>query len=262
MQSYLDTTVNNDAISFAGFGTDKYLLSCGIRENYSSTFDILTSKELKQVLDYIVHWYNVSLRNNKTSGNHADFHQFVGCRPFVYYYHLWLMEIPHLSFLAVPVLDLTVRRVSTERDDDESRSNTTTRSKAGSNRKRGKSSDDSMLSAASAANAVSKQQQEKKLKVIESHLKAMEDIEREKLSHRTKRDKQANHLSLTAELKTIEEMISMKRTELQHYNTLDPEREVLDRQLKKLRRRRDRLMQLVCDSDDDSDDGDANNEAV
>jgi hypothetical protein len=173
------------------------------------------------------------------------------------------VEIPHLSFLAVPVLDLTVRRVSTERDDDdESRSNTTTRSKAGSNRKRGKSSDDSMLSAASAANAVSKQQQEKKLKVIESHLKAMEDIEREKLSHRTKRDKQANHLSLTAELKTIEEMISMKRTELQHYNTLDPEREVLDRQLKKLRRRRDRLMQLVCDSDDDSDDGDANNEAV
>jgi hypothetical protein len=263
LQSFLDTTVDNDAINFVGFGTDEYLLSCGITENHSSTFDVLTSKELKQVLDYIVHWYNVSLRNNKTSGNHADFHQFVGCRPFVYYYHLWLMEIPHLSFLAVPVLDLTVRRVSTERDDDdESRSNTTTRSKAGSNRKRGKSSDDSMLSAASAANAVSKQQQEKKLKVIESHLKAMEDIEREKLSHRTKRDKQANHLSLTAELKTIEEMISMKRTELQHYNTLDPEREVLDRQLKKLRRRRDRLMQLVCDSDDDSDDGDANNEAV
>ena len=88
-------------------------------------------------LDYIVHWYNVSYRNNKTSGtepriviplsqyvshillssihqtgNHADFHQFVGLRPYVYYYHLWLIKIPHLSFLAVPQLSATVFRMS------------------------------------------------------------------------------------------------------------------------------------------------------
>ena len=265
LQSYSDTSVGNDAINYIGFGTDEYLLSCGIAENHASNFDVLTSRELKQVLDYIVHWYNVSLRNNRSSGNHADFHQFVGCRPFVYYYHLWLMEIPHLSFLAVPVLDVTVRRVSTERDDDdhEARSNTTTvsgslsatRSEAGTKRKRRKSGDDSMMSSApkTAAPSVG-EQQEKKLKVLEDHLKAMEDIERDRLSHQTKRDKLANHLSLTSELKTIKEMLSMKRTEVQQYDTSNPEWELLDRQLKKLRKRRDRLMELVCDSDGDEAD--------
>jgi hypothetical protein len=168
------------------------------------------------------------------------------------------MEIPHLSFLAVPVLDVTVKRVSTERDDDNHEATTTvsgslsaTRSKAGTKRKRRKSGDDSMMSAPTAALAVSNQQQEKKLKVLEDHLKAMEGIERARLSHRTKRDKLANHLSLTAELKTIEQMLSMKQTEVQQYDNSDPEWEVLDRQLKKLRKRRDRLMELVCDSDDE-----------
>ena len=108
LRCYSDTSVENDAINYIGFGGDEYLLSCGITENHASNFDIITSRELKQVLDDVVHWYNISLRNNRTSGNHADFHQFVGCRPFVYYYHLWLMEIPHLSFLAVPVLDTSV----------------------------------------------------------------------------------------------------------------------------------------------------------
>jgi hypothetical protein len=255
LRSYSDTSMENDAINYIGFGTDEYLLSCGIAENHASNFDILTSRELKQVLDYIVHWYNISLRNNRSSGNHADFHQFVGCRPFVYYYHLWLQEIPHLSFLAVPVLDVTVRRVSTERDDDEARSYTTTvseslsamRSKDGRQRKRRKSGDDSMMSTPTAAHAVSEQQQEKKLKVFEDHLKAMEGIEKERLLNRTKRDK-------LAELKTIEEMLSMKRTEVQHYDTSDPEREITEGQLKKLRRRRDRLMELVCNSDDEEAD--------
>jgi hypothetical protein len=82
----------------------------------------------------------------------------------------------------------------------------------------------------------------------------MEDIEKERLSHRTKRDKLANHLSLTAELKTIEEMLTMKRNEVQQYDSSDPEREVLARQQKKLRKRRDRLMELVCDSDDEEAD--------
>jgi hypothetical protein len=35
------------------------------------------------------------------------------------------MEIPHLSFLAVPVLDVTVRLVSTERDDGDNEAMTT-----------------------------------------------------------------------------------------------------------------------------------------
>ena len=74
------------------------------------------------------------------------------------------------------------------------------------------------------------------------------------MPHRTKRDKPANHLSLTAELKTIEEMLSMKQTEVQQDDNLDLEWEVLDRQLKTLRKRRDRLMELVCNSDDEEAD--------
>ena len=53
------------------------------------------------------------------------------------------------------------------------------RSKDGRQRKRRKSGDDSMMPTPTAAHAVSEQQQEKKLKVLEDHLKAMEDIERE-----------------------------------------------------------------------------------
>ena len=41
---------------------------CGITGQYASKFDVLTLKDLCKVLDYVVHWYNVSSRNNKTSG--------------------------------------------------------------------------------------------------------------------------------------------------------------------------------------------------
>ncbi len=92
--------------------------SCGIDADRASEFDVLTSLELKQVLDHVVYWYNVSLRKNRASGNHADFHQFVGCRPFVYYYHMWLLEIPHSSFLAVPTLDETVFRLIMDDEDE------------------------------------------------------------------------------------------------------------------------------------------------
>ncbi len=73
-----------------------------------------------------------------------------------------------------------------------------------------------MMSAPTATPVVSKQQ-EKKLKIIKDHLKTVKDNERERLSRRTKRDKLANHLSLTAALKTIEEMLSKKPTEVQQY---------------------------------------------
>ena len=154
------------------------------------------------------------------------------------------MEIPHLSFLAVPVLDTSVRRVSRARDDNdddegtpptvsESLSSAARRSRqanSGSQRKRRKPGDDSSMvsSIASAAHAapVTREHDEKKLKVFEDHLKAMEDIERVRMSHRAKRDQQVNHLS----------------------------RELLDGQLKKLRRKRDRLMELVCCNSDENDD--------
>ena len=97
---YLDSTAENDAVNYVCFSPNECLDSSGIKDDQASAFDVLDSKQLKQVLDYIVHQhYNkVSHRNNQTYGNHADFHQFVGCCPFMYYYHhLWLREIPHLS---------------------------------------------------------------------------------------------------------------------------------------------------------------------
>jgi hypothetical protein len=261
LMSFLDTSMDNDAINFIGFGSDEFLLSSGIREDQASSFDTLTSIELKQVLEYIVHWYNVSLRNNRASGNHADFHQYVGCRPYVYYYHRWLEEIPHLSFLAVPSLDDNVFQLSMEQNDEEPSSTTSASSEQlSTKRKRGgddnsgkkQKSTNKKLSVEMMSNQM-KEQEEKKLKVFESHLKAMEGIEKERALKRAERDKQASQLSRSSELKTIEEMLQMKRSELKEYESLDPERKVAEKQLKKLRRRRDQLMESVCAFHDDDD---------
>lgn len=65
--TYLDDSVDNNAVNFIGFDNE-YLNDCGIADQYASDFDFLTSEELCNVLDYVVHWYNVSYRNNKTSG--------------------------------------------------------------------------------------------------------------------------------------------------------------------------------------------------
>jgi hypothetical protein len=44
------------------------------------------------------------------SGSHGNFEDFDGDKPFVYYYHLWLQEIPLLFALAVPTLSTSVVR--------------------------------------------------------------------------------------------------------------------------------------------------------
>lgn len=266
--TYLDTSDENDAINFIGFGSDEYMLSCGIDEDHASKFDVLTSEELKQVLDHVVYWYNISLRNNRASGNHADFHQFVGCRPFVYYYHLWLVEIPHLSYLAVPTLDKTVFRLSMDNEDETSAttpseiSNATKPKRApgrGANYKR-KSGNDQQES----FNNMHHQQEGKKLKVLETHLKAMENFEKERTMHRVRRDKLATKLSLTSELKTIEEMLQMKKSEINNLqSSTDPEeRKNVERQLEKLRKKRDRLIESVCDNDSDDSDSDNSDSEV
>ena len=264
--TYLDTSNENDAINFIGFGGNEYMLSCGIDADRASEFDVLTSEELKQVLDHVVYWYNVSLRNNRASGNHADFHQFVGCRPFVYYYHLWLLEIPHLSFLAVPTLDETVFRLSMD-DEDETSATTPSEISNATKPKRDASSTRGTSykrkvgghgGKQESRNNMHRQQEEKKLKLLETHLKVMEEIEEERLIQRRQKDKLAHQLSLTSELKTIEEMLQMKRSELKDSQSSgDPqETKVVERHLKKLQKKRDRLIETVChgfnsDSDDD-----------
>lgn len=65
--TYLDTSIDNTAVDYIGFNNE-YLNDCGITDQYAAEFDVLTSEDLCKVLDYVVHWYNVSYRNNKTSG--------------------------------------------------------------------------------------------------------------------------------------------------------------------------------------------------
>ena len=104
------------------------------------------------------------------------------------------------------------------------------------------------------------------MKVLETHLKAMENFEKERTMHRVRRDKLATKLSLTSELKTIEEMLQMKRSEINNFqSSSDPEeKKNVERQLEKLRKKRDRLIESVCDNDtsDDSDDSDNSDSEV
>jgi hypothetical protein len=55
-------------------------------------------------MGYINYHYQIAYRNNKKSGSHDDFVNFVGSRPYIYYNHLWLCQVPHLLNFAVPLL--------------------------------------------------------------------------------------------------------------------------------------------------------------
>jgi hypothetical protein len=269
--TYMDSTTENDAVNFVCFSPNEFLDSCGINDDQASTFDVLDSKQLKQVLDYIVHHYKISHRNNQTSGNHADFHQFVGCRPFVYYYHLWLREIPHLSYLAVPALGDSVRQASTDVDDKKSSvafgdGDTTTgatESVTSSSRAKEARQKRGYAVAASATNERAAQilheQQQKKLKVVETHLKAMEDIERERTEMEKDGMTQRNKLSLTSELKAVEEMVSMKRREVEEASSLPSDRQKkAAKQLRQLERRRDQIMDTLYGNESDDSDHNSN----
>ena len=63
-------------------------------------------------MGYLNFHYQVAHRKNKSSGNHDDFAKFVGNRPYLLYYHLWLLQVPSLQNLAVPTLPDDVMRDS------------------------------------------------------------------------------------------------------------------------------------------------------
>jgi hypothetical protein len=74
-----------------------------------SDFDIaLTANDIAAILAYINHHYQVAYQRNKQSGLHSDFENFVGMRYYLFYYHLWLNEAPHLLNFAVAELPLGV----------------------------------------------------------------------------------------------------------------------------------------------------------
>lgn len=76
--TYLDDSTENNSVSYIGFNNE-YLNDCGIADRHAGDFDILTSEDLCEALDYIVHWYNVAYRNNQTSGTANSCSLFFQC---------------------------------------------------------------------------------------------------------------------------------------------------------------------------------------
>jgi hypothetical protein len=61
----------------------------------------LTANDVAAILEYINHHYQIAYRRNKQSGSHSDFQNFVGTRHYLFYYHLFLNQAPHLLNFAV-----------------------------------------------------------------------------------------------------------------------------------------------------------------
>ena len=63
-------------------------------------------------MDYIHQHFRISYRNGKTSGKHSVFGKFVGNKAYLFYYFLWLQEVPHFMTFAVPQLPAGALRQS------------------------------------------------------------------------------------------------------------------------------------------------------
>ncbi len=83
----------------------------------------MTANDFEAILEYINHHYQIAYRRNKQSGSHCGFETFVGTRDFLFYYHLWLNEVPNLLNFAVAELPSNAFResyhVSRASDDDD-----------------------------------------------------------------------------------------------------------------------------------------------
>jgi hypothetical protein len=108
--TYLDKTIIH--VGELAFSEQTYFKDLSLPDKYPASFDIITSLEFKQGMDYIHHHFRISYRNCKTSGNHSVFGKFVGNRAYLFYYFLWLQEVPHFMTFAVPQLPAGVLRQS------------------------------------------------------------------------------------------------------------------------------------------------------
>ena len=97
-----DTT--NNAISGFSFPEVVYFEQAGVCIDVPSDFDVLTSRDISDVMGYLHFHYQVLHRKNNASGCHDDFANFVGMHPYTYYYHLWLNQVPRLQNLDVQTL--------------------------------------------------------------------------------------------------------------------------------------------------------------
>jgi hypothetical protein len=108
--SYHDSSCQ--AIYGFAFPKEFYFENAGVPSEITNNFDVISSQDFTDVMGYLNFHYQVAHRENKLSGNHDDFEKFVGNRPYLLYYHLWLLQVPSLQNLAVPTLPDAVMRDS------------------------------------------------------------------------------------------------------------------------------------------------------
>jgi hypothetical protein len=94
------------------------------------------------------------------------------------------------------------------------------------------------------------------MSLLEPHLKAVEKIQYDAVAQRKSKDERDVQLALTVELKTVEEMLVMKKSELKDFDAnvdSDSERDFVCQQITKLQKKQSILMALLYTSDDDED---------
>ena len=65
----------------------------GVTVTEPSDFDELTVDEFRNCVNHINFKYDKAMQNNKKSGNHGDFHQYVDRNSWLWLYHFLLKEV-------------------------------------------------------------------------------------------------------------------------------------------------------------------------
>jgi hypothetical protein len=79
LKTYLAMSIAADHIHLIAFPDNTYLHAMGLLSGnvpFAAEFDVLTSEELNDVMEYVNHWYRHAHRNCKKSGNHGNFEVF------------------------------------------------------------------------------------------------------------------------------------------------------------------------------------------
>ena len=110
-RSFLDTynDIFEESIGELAF-EHRFFEDKKVSKHEPDNFDAITHQVFSQAMDFLNHHYQVAWRNNKKSGSHDDFDKFVGNRPYLFYYHLWLQQVPNLHNLAITALPNAVMR--------------------------------------------------------------------------------------------------------------------------------------------------------
>ena len=102
MLSYHDSSC--DAIGGFAFPEVFYFENAGVPFDIANNYDVISSQDLSDAMGYLNFHYQPDHRNNNFSGDHNYFNKLVGNCPYLLYYHLWLLQVPHLQTHSIPTL--------------------------------------------------------------------------------------------------------------------------------------------------------------